>query len=408
MNGRRSLRQRQDLVHREVQQIPRGELRQLLPAAVGGGHEEGLSRRPLRAKRRPQGQGEQLEVARHPQRLDVRGGSPRAQVRPGRRGARHVGEADQAAKLVAHQTLEAAGGRGGLRGHVVGVVQQGREVSGDPGQRLVPDHVPLVAHAEEGSGLLQLRQQQPVLVVEPIHGLGVAGLALDALGDGRRIRRVEVAAPEDVVAHRLDHQPLEHLGVLRARAQEPGLHLTVGLAPAAQELVGLPVGPPWRKRQSSRSHHRKGCTGHATPLAVSRAGNRARFAFPGRAGARICGRRNRPSHENDPPMPGTDLAPLSAEVQTRCSPLAARGYGEVMPGAPVWGAPRSGGGGWCCWVPRGWARGRRRSCWPTRSAPVRSRWVTSSAAPAADPRGARPSWRRSPAWIAASWCRTRR
>jgi hypothetical protein len=45
------------------------------------------------------------------------------------------------------------------------------------------------------------------------------------LADGKAIFRVEVAPPEDMVAERLEQQPLEDLGVFPFRPQEDGAEI---------------------------------------------------------------------------------------------------------------------------------------------------------------------------------------
>ncbi|WP_434420130.1 hypothetical protein [Nannocystis pusilla] len=171
----------------------------------------------------------ELEVARRPDRLDVGDGAAAGDVAPRAhraglaRGLVGQREADHAAQVVADQQLEDRGRGRALEGDVVGVVQHRREVAEHGRHRGVPVHVPLVAGAEERHRLLQEAEQRAVAVGQRAHRLHVFGLALDRLGDEGRIAGVEVAAPERLVADRLDDQPLELLGVLGLGAQKPRL-----------------------------------------------------------------------------------------------------------------------------------------------------------------------------------------
>src|SRR5690606_10737425 len=121
---------------------------------------------------------------------------------------------------------------------VVRVVEHRGEIADLARDRLLGAHVTLVAPAEERDAALQLRQQTEQLLRQRRDGGLVAFRALVLFADREPILGVVVPAPEDVVAQRLRHQPLEQLGTLGPRTEKPRIQRFPGQTPPASCTIG--------------------------------------------------------------------------------------------------------------------------------------------------------------------------
>ena len=225
------------------------------------------------ADRSPQADAGIFQVPRRPQRLDVGDGAAAGDVPPADERARiqrrsgvrvRVGcVAQHAAQIVADLDLEPRGDRRSLGGDVVLVVQPGGELPDRRRQRLVPQHVTLVAHAGEGRGQTQFVEQIMSFAPQPIHAGRIFGRRAHFRSHVAGVFGVERAAELGVAADRGDDQLDEDAGVFRAGAEEPGLRRAVAGPGERERRVQLLVprsagaGAPrrdFRHRRIGRAH----------------------------------------------------------------------------------------------------------------------------------------------------------
>jgi len=166
-----------------------------------------------------------------PQRLEVGDGAARRDMAPV--PGRVV--SDHARELFRDLQLEPGGHRRDLERDVVGVVQHGREVADLRCERLLPDHVTLVAAAEERDVAFELGQQTHQPLGQGADRLLVALLPLVDLPDGDTILGVVIAPPEHMVPQRLDDEALEQLRIFGLGAEKPGLEGIAGMGRHAVE-----------------------------------------------------------------------------------------------------------------------------------------------------------------------------
>ena len=221
----------EDLVGAQVQQFPVVEAHELCGRAVGQARREPSRRlQPgVALQRGGQRDREVLEVAGCPHRLDVGHAPVAGDVPPRHRRTRGVRDgvhgrdrvAEHRAQVAPDLHLEQRGHRGGLRRHVVLVVEGGREVAEHGRDRDVPQHVGLVAVAEERHRSVEPLEQVVQARLELLHPGLVGGRLLDLVCHPQRVIRLVGEAIRGVSLQRRGGQAREDVRVLGLRPEEP-------------------------------------------------------------------------------------------------------------------------------------------------------------------------------------------
>ena len=204
--------ERRRVVH--VEELPEGEAPHRRPAAA---RQLDVEREAQRIGRAGRGDGQVVDVPSDPERLEVGDRSARGEVSPRSR----LVISDHSRELSGNLELEPGRDRRRLRRDVVRVVEHRGEIPDLAGDRLLEEHVPLVATAEERHVALELGEEAEQLLRERCDGVLVALAPLVELADGEAVLGVEIPPPEDVVPQCLDDESLEERRILGTGAEEP-------------------------------------------------------------------------------------------------------------------------------------------------------------------------------------------
>jgi len=198
------LQQRDDRVAGKVERVP-----------VVFGHVE------VRHARRAQRERKRLHRQREAQRLVVRRGAARGEVAERAvRPRRVVHVAEHARELQADLDFHVDRDRSGILADIVRVVGQGEHVRGEARQQQVRRHVADVARTVERYRALQRRRKLVQLAARARLEREVVRMPGRLGADRRRVLRMEVATPVDMVAQELDQQLFEQRVVLAVRSEE--------------------------------------------------------------------------------------------------------------------------------------------------------------------------------------------